>query len=298
MNARAIRLLITLLATGLLLLAAVPASAAIIELKNDGLVDEGQVGFQTGFVTGEMGAATLGPVGEAFVVNKIYLVFGPEQPPPNDAVPVGLKIYIESGETDPGTLLYDDEYHLEPSSTAIQEIDLTAVEPPIQLAGGTSIRVAIEMKHDDEPSIARDNDGCTAGVNWIYGTPAPDPTGWYDFCALGGEGDWVIRAEVETEGEGGYGGAGGAGGTPSTGGQGGSAIVCATDESTPCIGSDGCEGTKICLPDRSGWGPCDCGATDDDDGCGCSVPGAPASGQIHLLGLALLALLVLRRAGP
>ncbi|MBI4705442.1 MAG: hypothetical protein HY744_30475 [Deltaproteobacteria bacterium] len=288
-----------LLATVLAALAA-RVEAEVIELQNDGVEQEGTVGFQKGFAEGEMGAATLGPVDEGYRINKVHFVFGPKQEG-SETYNVTVHVYEDTGETDPGEELYVNAFQVEPSSEAMQELDMSGDD--ILMEAKSSFRVAIELMHTGLPSIARDNDGsCNGGRNWIYGEPAPQPKGWYDFCTdLGGDGDWVIRAEVETGAAGGAGGAGGGAGASGTGAAAGSgaAPTCQPSESLTCIGADGCTGTQICSAAGS-WGACQCAAAgepDEDGGCGYSLPGRSAPGRAALVlgAIAALALAGARR---
>lgn len=105
-------------------------------------------------------------------------------------------------------------------------------------------------------------------------------------------------------GEPGAGGSGGAGGTGQTGGaggstsSGGSGSVCAPGESVECVGPGACRGGQVCLPDGSGYGPCDCGdasapapaaPSPASSGCGCSLPRqADSSWLTPLLALGLV----------
>lgn len=38
------------------------------------------------------------------------------------------------------------------------------------------------------------------------------------------------------------------------------ARACGIGETRGCVGPGGCPGGQVCLPDRSGYGPCDCGS--------------------------------------
>ena len=281
------------------------ARAETIELRNDELDQQGNAAFQSGFVSGEMGAVTLGPVADAFEVRKVRFLYGPDQGVgggggsgggPGD-YEVTLRIYQDDGNTDPGSLLHENTYVVVPASDSIQEIDLTA--SAIGLPSGSSFRVAIEMDHDGPPSIARDDDGCDGARNWIYGAISPDPAAWHDYCALGGLGDFVIRAEVETGASSSGTGGGGTGGGGVGGGGVGGAASCAPGESLSCVGSDGCSGTQVCADDGSGFGDCSCGSAPaagaSDDGCGCALPGGGGSGKVALLVGSLILLLAASR---
>lgn len=282
-----------------LLLAASPTHADIILLQNDTFTDGDAVAFQGGFNEGESAGVTLGPVEETFVINRIRFLLGGG----GEQQTIRLYVYEDTGVDDPGPVMFTGEYQAQSADDAFQDIDLTGEN--LQLLGGGSIRVAFEFMHDGYPSVARDDDGsCTPGANWLHGVvdpPSPDPA-WYDTCDIGVTGDWIIRAEVETEGTGGTGGTGGSGGSGGTGGTGayggsGGGTVCTPDETVKCLGLAGCVGTQTCAADGSGFGPCTCDSAEDDDGCGCRAAGqGPArEGFAGLLCLSALCGLVLRR---
>lgn len=155
-------------------------------LQNDGYTGSGAV-FQGGFVTGEAGAAVLGPQTKAFTLRKVLFLFGGAA----TAQTVTLTIYTDVGTDPPGASLYSHDYALTPSDAALQTIDLTAQN--ITVAAGQTIRVAVLFQHSGAPSIARDGDGITASRNFIFSSPT-----WSKSETLGVTGDWIIRAEIAT----------------------------------------------------------------------------------------------------
>ena len=261
------------------------ADAALITLQNDGFVDMANVGFQNGFVVGEMGASTLGPVTETYTVQKVTFLYGPTG---GGAQTITLRIYADTGADDPGTQLFDADYQITPSSDALQEIDLSADN--VVVAGG-SIRVAILFQNAGAPSIARDDDGdITSGKNWIFASGL----GWASAGSLGVTGDWIIRAEVETMGTGttSSSGAGGGGGTTSStgaGSGGGGDGTCTPGDTQTCVGPGACDGGQSCNDEGTAWSTCEC--AEEASGCGgCKVPAEPASGEGMAAGLGLLGL--------
>ena len=170
-----------------LLLLACEAQAATVTLQNDSFVSGGSVGCQGGFANGEMSGVTLGPVTNGFRVQNIQFVFGGAQ----TLVTVTLHIYLDGGGTNPGTELYHGDYQITGADDSMQQIDVSSQN--IVVPAGSSIRVALEVQHDGAPGICRDMDGIHAGRNWIYSSPT-----WYDSQSLGVQGDWIMRAEVDT----------------------------------------------------------------------------------------------------
>lgn len=263
------------------------AEAALITLQNDGFVDMANVGFQGGFVTGEMGGSTLGPVSETYTVQKVTFLYGPTG---GGAQTITLRIYADTGADAPGTQLFDADYQVTPSSDALQEIDLSADN--VVVAGG-SIRVAILFQNSGAPSIARDDDGSiTSGRNWIYTAGS-----WTDSENFALTGDWIIRAEVETAGTATTSttGAGGGGGTTSATGSGGgngsgggAAGTCTPGDTQTCVGPGACDGGQSCNDAGTGWSTCEC--AEEASGCGCKVPAEPAGGEGMAAGLSLLGL--------
>ena len=65
------------LAASLVIAAGTPALAQETILKNDGFVDGQAVGFQGGFITGEIGASRFLPTGTGpWNLNRVQLLFG------------------------------------------------------------------------------------------------------------------------------------------------------------------------------------------------------------------------------
>jgi hypothetical protein len=294
-----------------LLLGATSVQAEVLVLRNDSFEDGGEAAFQEGFIAGEMGAVTLGPVGETFQVQKVQFLFGPE----GATTTVTVRIYTDTGAAAPGGELYSGDVQLEPSSSGMHELDLSGEN--VIHAGAGSIRVAIEHQVAAPPSIARDADGNTSARNWIYA----DDQQWHDSSiwppAPFGPvpGDWIVRAEVETAGGGGSGtggsGTGGSGtggsGTGGSGTGGGSGAtgptVCIPGETQPCFGPGACAGGQSCLADGSGYGACECApaestpATAEEDG-GCAIGGVARHARLPVMmlgGVGLLGLLGLAR---
>ena len=183
-----------LLACGaaLLLLAAAGPVAAQTELANDGFTDGGEVGFQMGFVAGEIAAARFVPTGPC-QVTKVRLLFGGS----TSTETVIVHVWDDSSETlAPGAeLMEPTEVELTGSNSAWQEIDLTALEIPVVASG--PFRVGIEFQHSGVPSAARDADGLDfPNRNFIREATI----GWQQSQLFGVPGDWVIRAFVTSGG--------------------------------------------------------------------------------------------------
>ncbi len=171
----------------LLLVAGRFAQAAPLVLQNDSFQSGDTVACQAGFATGEMGASTLGPVPEAFSIQAVRFLFGGSE----DQVTITLHVYIDEGTPNPGPEIYASDFQVTGSNQAIQEIDLSGAN--LSLPAGSSIRVAVEFHHTGAPGLCRDDDGIQPARNWIYsGT-------WVDSRIYGLQGDWVLRAVVDTQ---------------------------------------------------------------------------------------------------
>jgi hypothetical protein len=206
-------------------------------LQNDGWIDGGAVYCQGGFAMGEEGAATLGPVAATFTIEKIRFLFC------GDTLTrtVTLRIYLDSGNTNPGTEIYNADYQVTGADDALQEIDLSGEN--VTVPGGGSIRVSFQFQHAGLPNISRDDDGIVAGRNWINATGM----GWVASATLGLTGDWVIRAIVDVqqvdEPDAGVDAGGDTGGD--TGTDAGADLPTDID-TLPCATSADCAGGYIC----------------------------------------------------
>ena len=219
-----------------------PAGAVEMTLQNDGWTDGGLVYCQAGFAMGEEGAATLGPVAATFTIEKIRFLFC------GDTLTrtVTLRIYLDSGNANPGTEIYNADYQVTGADDALQEIDLSGEN--VAVPGGGSFRVSFQFQHAGLPSISRDDDGITAGRNWINATGM----GWVASDTFALTGDWVIRAIVDVqqvdEPDAGTdaGGDPGGGDTGTDAGTDAGADQVPDEDATTCNTSADCPGGHIC----------------------------------------------------
>ncbi len=165
-------------------------------LQNDGFEDNTSVGFQGGFVAGEMAAVTFVPDAEDYPVtlSKVRILFGGN----TDGITRTVQIKVWEDEEDslaPGDLIFDEELEMTSSQNSFNEVDLTANA----LRFNGPFRVGIQFQHDGFPSVARDDDGGNnfPSRNFIYaGT-------WERSISFLVQGDWIFRAVVQTSGGGG-----------------------------------------------------------------------------------------------
>jgi hypothetical protein len=154
-------------------------------LKNDGYTS-GVPTFLGAFLTGEAAAVVLGPVDKGSTIRSVEFFFGGS----DTAKTVTLTIYADAGTDNPGSVLYSHDYQMTPYDVALQRIDLTAQH--IVVDAGQKIRVAVFFQHDGFPGVAKDADGNTATRNYVYSSGS-----WYKLESLGGDWDYIIRAEIE-----------------------------------------------------------------------------------------------------
>jgi hypothetical protein len=181
------RVAATLAAALLVTLATTAATAQETVLQNDSFISGQSVGFQAGFVTGEIAASRFLPSGSpSYIVKRIQLLFGGA----TTSQAITLRIWNDSaGTTIPGAEQFSGDFLLTGSNTALQEIDL--VSSNVIVTG--QFRVGIEFQHDGLPSVAADADGTIQATrNFIFAKGF----GWTQSNLLGLNGDWVIRAVV------------------------------------------------------------------------------------------------------
>lgn len=170
----------------LVLLTVFSADSQAEELRNDGWENGGNLAFQGGFATGEIGAVRLVPtIAGSWPLQNVQLMFGGS----SAAQSIILTIWDDSaGTNSPGALLFTEAYMLTGSADFLSEIDLSG--EGISVSG--AIRVGIEFTHTGYPSIARDGDGnINASRNFIKSGGV-----WYQSNLFGLTGDWIIRANT------------------------------------------------------------------------------------------------------
>ena len=156
-------------------------------LKNDSYTT-GAPNFLGAFTSGEAAAVVLGHADKQFTIRGVEFLFGGGS---DTARTVTLTIYADGGTDTPGAVLYSHDYLISPSDNAFQQIDLTAQH--IVVAATHKIRVALLFHHDNYPGVAMDADGNTPTRNYTYSSGT-----WYKLETLGGNWDYIIRAEIES----------------------------------------------------------------------------------------------------
>lgn len=164
------------------------AGAAPTVLKNDSVVDLGQVAIQVGFAADERAAAWLTAVcdGDLTAVRILWL-----SATGGTGQTLGQAITISEAGTPPvpgaqlrqmvGPVLTDGFFNELP------------VVPAIPLTTGETVVVDFQFltaPPPTGPSVVTDIDGCQPTRNGIFAIP---PSAWFDACVLGVSGDFAIR---------------------------------------------------------------------------------------------------------
>jgi len=158
------------------------------ELKNDSWPPALVAHFQGGFLAGEAAAVRMTPAGPCpCSVDAVSVLIGGA---PGFA-DIGLRIWEDGALTnDPGALLHSQDLSLAANSTLnIIPLGLESISV------NGPFRVGFEMINAGFPSVARDDDGITAGVNFIH----DQNDGWVDSAGKGLLGDWIAKAVVTNQ---------------------------------------------------------------------------------------------------
>lgn len=169
--------------------------------QNDSLEDGDVAAIQLGFVDGEIGAATFVVPKDMWPIQVYRVQFLWTSDPDlnqagNTSVQDAIVVYAGKApnqlqllyESDPPVLTdgYLNEYDITESQVVINK-------PANNSAFTVGLRFADAPNGDfSKPSLCSDIDGCHPGLNPIFAIPG----GWIDLCAVGGHGDFVIRAVV------------------------------------------------------------------------------------------------------
>ena len=169
----------------------VPALAVEMTLQNDSFTGVGDLACIPGFAVEEIGAArfTAPPGSHPFTVERIQVLLCPDGPP----VDLVVKIWRDDGSSlPPGTLLWEEIVTFTPLTYYFNELDLSLDD--VTISSG-SVRIGIEFFFGGSPpGLARDLDGITPAMNFVYAIP---PGSWYFAEQLGVSGDWILRVVID-----------------------------------------------------------------------------------------------------
>lgn len=168
----------------------VQPSGEEVLLKNDAYEkDKNSRIYIPDFTEGQEVAVTLGPLENPYSVTRAHFFYGTTGA--DVETDIILKIYRESGTTNPGSPIFVKRYTITATKDEIMhDIDLT--NENIFIQNGGQIRLSIQLTNDGLPSIAHEWDGSlTPGRNWIKqgGT-------WITSETIGFDKDFIIRAVV------------------------------------------------------------------------------------------------------
>jgi hypothetical protein len=182
-----------------LALSALPALADERVLCTDSLQPGAPAFFQGGFAAGDEAAVRFTPPAGATLV-KVQLLWGGSDID-GEGFTEGLKVYDDDGSDVfgfdesgwPGAVLADIDAPVLVSDSQASEVVL---DTPIDLTTTGTFWVSLVFRHAGFPGVARD--GGYDNLSAIFTTEAAG-TGWYDNEFLLVDGDWIIRAVVDTD---------------------------------------------------------------------------------------------------
>ncbi len=196
---------ITTLLIGTLLALAPSAAATDVVLKNDSVVDGGQVAVQLGFVTGETGAAVLSASAGQYPVTLKDLQVFIEKSPLVAQTSMTVQLYVWSTATisgaspSLGAAVYTSP-QLSFVAGGLNTWDVSASN--LVMNGPFTVGCRIISTGSQfglhSPNMVTDTNGCQGGKNWVRQTNGQ----WANLCSFGVSGDLVIRSTVTIAGGG------------------------------------------------------------------------------------------------
>ena len=178
---------------GLLLTASVlPAEEVVVQ--NDSLMDFGQGFIQVGFGAGESAAAWLASpcVGD---ITKVLVLWRSQFGGAPDSLEDSITVFEPGAFPAPGT----ERAILSGPIMVDGPLNEFTLPVPLPIQDGDEFVVSFKFLNDPPqvgPSVVTDADGCQVPKNAIFAIP---PSAWFDACALGVSGDFVIRAVVDCD---------------------------------------------------------------------------------------------------
>jgi hypothetical protein len=167
-----------------------PTDEEEVVLKNDAYEkDQNSRIYIPDFDAGQEVAATLGPLDQPYSVTHAQFFYGTTGA--DTQTDIILKIYRESGTTNPGSPIFMKRYTITATNEEMMhDIDLTSENIFIQ--NGGQIRLSIQLTNEGLPSIAHEWQGeLTPGRNWIKQSGL-----WITSETIGFDKDFIIRAVV------------------------------------------------------------------------------------------------------
>lgn len=179
-------------AAGLVLTLAAGTAGAQTVIKNDSVIDFGNVAIQAGFAADEQAAAWLTATcdGDLVAVQILWLSLTGGAP---DTLGQAVEIWQPGTPPVPGTLLRD----LLGPLMVDGFFNEFPIVPGIPMTTGDTLVVGFQFLDSPPavgPSVVTDVDGCQPGKNGIFAIP---PSAWFDACILGVSGDFAIRGVLD-----------------------------------------------------------------------------------------------------
>ncbi len=187
-------------------LAPTVAVAQEFELKNDSLVPGGTVAIQFGFVDTEIGAAVfdVDPSLYPLWIKRVHVFWTSIRGTSTNHIQDGVLIY--RGGLAAGLQLMYESDPVQLTDGGLNEINIEADNVVINVPAADN-KITIGLRFLEGPngninqaSLVTDINGCPLGRNLVWSTGGLF-TGWGDPCQFGIQGDFVIRAIVETLGQ-------------------------------------------------------------------------------------------------
>ncbi len=191
-----------LLAAGILAAGLRPVRAVEVTVKNDSVTDLAGAAVQVGFVAGERGAAWLTApcTGPIVAVQVLW-----RSASPTGGLSLEDSITIYNGGTfpvpGPPLVVIEGPVMTDGPINEFRFLDENMTNPlNVPVTSGQVFVVSFQFQNTPPgsgPSLVTDVDGCQGGKNGIFAIP---PSIWFNACALGVSGDFVIRAVIDCPG--------------------------------------------------------------------------------------------------
>lgn len=173
--------------------------ATEVTVKNDSLTDFSSGAIQAGFVANEKGAVWLDSPCDGTVV-AVQVFWRSQFGGAAQSIENAIEIFDNGTFPVPGALLETIGGPLM-SDGVLNEFrfldDQNTIPLAVPVTNGQRFVVSFQFANSPAgggPSLVTDANGCQAGRNGIFADP---PSAWFNSCALGVSGDFVIRAVID-----------------------------------------------------------------------------------------------------
>ena len=173
-------------------LAASTVHAEEVVVQNDALINFGQGFIQVGFGAGESAAAWLTSPCDGDIL-RVQVLWRSQSGGAPDTLADAITVFADGPFPVPGA----ERVVLSGPLMVDGPLNEFTLPSPLPVATNEEFVVSFEFLDDPPivgPSVVTDADGCQAPKNAIFAIP---PSAWFDACALGVSGDFVIRAVLD-----------------------------------------------------------------------------------------------------